>query len=70
MGNVQADKRSAGSSLYSGDSKSCPTEIPEVIASIDAEDRPIWKPIYRTNGLSQEKATVGQRPTHTSRAVL
>ncbi len=34
--------------------KSCPTEILEVIASINAEGRPIWKPmhmqpIYRTN---------------------
>lgn len=35
--------------------KSCPTEILEVIASINAEGRPIWKPmhmqpIYRMNG--------------------
>lgn len=34
--------------------KSCPTEILEAIASINAEGRPIWKPmhmqpIYRTN---------------------
>ena len=35
--------------------KSCPTEILEAIASINAEGRPIWKPmhmqpIYRMNG--------------------
>ena len=34
--------------------KSCPTEILEAIASLNAEGRPIWKPmhmqpIYRTN---------------------
>ncbi len=35
--------------------KSCPTEILEAIASVNAEGRPIWKPmhmqpIYRMNG--------------------
>ena len=41
--------------LYNPESgKSCPTEILEAIASINAEGRPIWKPmhaqpIYRTN---------------------
>ena len=41
--------------LYVGEhGKSCPTEILEAIASINAEGRPIWKPmhmqpIYRTN---------------------
>ena len=35
--------------------KSCPTEILEAISSINAEGRPIWKPmhmqpIYRMNG--------------------
>ena len=41
--------------LYVSESgKSCPTEILEVIASLNAEGRPIWKPmhmqpIYRTN---------------------
>lgn len=41
--------------LYIGESgKSCPTEILDAIASINAEGRPIWKPmhmqpIYRTN---------------------
>lgn len=47
------DERNA---LYSRESgKSCPTEILEAIASINAEGRPIWKPmhmqpIYRMNG--------------------
>ena len=42
--------------LYIGEpEKSCPTEILEAIASINAEGRPIWKPmhmqpIYRMNG--------------------
>lgn len=27
--------------------KSCPTEILEAISSINAEGRPIWKPMYR-----------------------
>ena len=42
--------------LYIGEpGKSCPTEILEAIASINAEGRPIWKPmhmqpIYRMNG--------------------
>lgn len=42
--------------LYIGEQgKSCPTEILEAIASINAEGRPIWKPmhmqpIYRMNG--------------------
>lgn len=42
--------------LYVGEQgKSCPTEILEAIASINAEGRPIWKPmhmqpIYRMNG--------------------
>ena len=41
--------------LYVGEhGKSCPTEILEAIASINAEGRPIWKPmhmqpIYRMN---------------------
>jgi len=41
--------------LYISESgKSCPTEILEAVASINAEGRPIWKPmhmqpIYRTN---------------------
>ena len=42
--------------LYSAEEgKSCPTEILNVISSINAEGRPIWKPmhmqpIYRMNG--------------------
>lgn len=42
--------------LYTAEhGKSCPTEILEAIASINAEGRPVWKPmhmqpIYRMNG--------------------
>ena len=40
--------------------KTCPTEILEAIASINAEGRPIWKPmhmqpIYRLNGFITRK---------------
>ncbi|MCR4655437.1 MAG: DegT/DnrJ/EryC1/StrS family aminotransferase [Lachnospiraceae bacterium] len=47
--------RGENRALYvSGHEKTCPTEILEVIASINAEGRPIWKPmhaqpIYRMN---------------------
>ena len=47
--------RSEQEALYVGEhGKSCPTEILEAIASINAEGRPIWKPmhmqpIYRMN---------------------
>ncbi|MBR0456984.1 MAG: DegT/DnrJ/EryC1/StrS family aminotransferase [Firmicutes bacterium] len=42
--------------------KSCPTEILEAIASINAEGRPIWKPmhmqpIYRLNGFITRKGS-------------
>ena len=42
--------------------KSCPTEILEAIASINAEGRPIWKPMhmqpmYRTNAFITAKGT-------------
>ena len=48
--------RSERKALYKGEhGKSCPTEILEAISSINAEGRPIWKPmhmqpIYRMNG--------------------
>ena len=48
--------RSENEALYISESgKSCPTEILEAITSINAEGRPIWKPmhmqpIYRMNG--------------------
>ena len=47
--------RSGLEALYIGEAgKSCPTEILDAIASINAEGRPIWKPmhmqpIYRMN---------------------
>ena len=48
--------RSETEALYiSEKGKSCPTEILEALAAVNAEGRPIWKPmhmqpIYRTNG--------------------
>ena len=51
-----AQVRSENEALYIPESgKSCPTEILEAISSINAEGRPIWKPmhmqpVYRTNG--------------------
>lgn len=48
--------RSDNEALYSPEAgKSCPTEILEAISSVNAEGRPIWKPmhmqpIYRMNG--------------------
>lgn len=48
--------RSETEALYTAEhGKSCPTEILEAVASINAEGRPIWKPmhmqpIYRMNG--------------------
>ena len=56
------------SARYSSESgKSCPTEILEAIASLNAEGRPIWKPmhmqpIYRNNDFikaSEKAADVG-----------
>ena len=39
--------RSENEALYiSEEGKSCPTEILEAIASINAEGRPIWKPLH------------------------
>ncbi len=53
--------RSENEALYiSEEGKSCPTEILEAIASINAEGRPIWKPmhmqpIFRTNPFITKK---------------
>ncbi|WP_044932435.1 DegT/DnrJ/EryC1/StrS family aminotransferase [Oribacterium sp. NK2B42] len=66
--------RDDNSALYTPEAgKSCPTEILEAIASINAEGRPIWKPmhaqpIYRThafvtargNGRGQSNAYIDQ----------
>ncbi len=64
--------RSDNDALYLPEQgKSCPTEILEAIAGINAEGRPIWKPMhmqpmYRMNGfITPPPARAGQRPTPT-----
>jgi len=59
-------ERSECEAMYiSEPGKSCPTEILEAIASINAEGRPIWKPmhmqpLYRLNGFITGKGANGK----------
>lgn len=46
--------------------KTCPTEILEALAAMNAEGRPIWKPmhmqpLYRMNAFVTRQAAIGQK---------